>query len=91
MSNSQVEVSGENQNDKLLGNISAEGSNSNENQIENRVGNSHSEGNGGDSSMQVDSQEKIQLSEFDETVDYNSENISDEGTSTPSDRSNSKT
>ena len=90
MSNSQLEVSGENQNDKSLGNISAEGCNSNENQIENRLGNSHSEGNGGDSSTQVDSEERIQLSEFDETVNYNSENISDEGTFNRSDKSNSK-
>ena len=30
------------------------------------------------------------MSEFDETVDYNTDNISDEGSSTPSDRSNSK-
>ena len=67
-SNSQLEVSTEKDNDKSLGNISAQGSNSNENQIEDRVGNSHSEANSGDSSTQVDSQEKIQLSEFDETV-----------------------
>ena len=58
MSNSQLEVSAEKDNDKSLGNISAQGSNSNENQIEDRVGNSHSEANSGDSSTQVDSQEK---------------------------------
>ena len=61
-SNSQLEVSAEKDNDNSLGNISAEDSNSNENQIEDRVGNSHSEANSGDSSTQVDSQEKIQLS-----------------------------
>ena len=80
-SNSQLEVSGEKDNDKSLGNISAEGSISNENQIEDRVGNSHSEHNSGESPTQVDSQEKIELSEFDETVNYDSENISDDGTS----------
>ena len=82
-SNSQLEVSAEKDNDKLLGNISAQGSNSNENQIEDRVGNS------GDSSTQVDSQEKIQLSEFDETVNYDSKHISDDGTSNGTDKSNS--
>ena len=76
-SNSQLEDSAEKDNDKSLGNISAEGSNSNENKIEDRVGNSHSEANSGDSSTQVDSQGRIQLSEFDETVDYNSKHISD--------------
>ena len=84
-SNSQLEVSAEKDNDNSLGNISAEGSNSNENQIEDRVGNSHSEVNSGDSSTQVDSQEKIQLSEFDETVNYDSEHISDDSTSNGSD------
>ena len=88
-SNSQLEVSAEKDNDKSLGNISAQGSNSNENQIEDRVGNSHSEANSGDSSTQVDSQEKIQLSEFDETVDYDSDHISDDGTSNGIDKSNS--
>ena len=65
------------------------GSNSNENQIEDRVGNSHSEANSGDSSTQVDSQERIQLSEFDETVDYDSKHISDDSTSNGTDKSNS--
>ena len=88
-SNSQLEVSAEKDNDKSLGNISAQGSNSNENQIEDRVGNSHSEAYSGDSSTQVDSQEKIQLSEFDETVDYDSKHISDDGTSNGTDKSNS--
>ena len=88
-SNSQLEVSAEKDNDKSLGNISAQGSNLNENQIELRVGNSHSEANSGDSSTQVDSQERIQLSEFDETVDYDSEHISDDGTLNGTDKSNS--
>ena len=89
-SNSQLEVSAEKDNDKLLGNINPQGSNLNENQIEDRVGNSNSEANSGDSSTQVDSQEKIQLSEFDETVDYDSKHISDDGTSNGTDKSNSK-
>ena len=90
-SNSQLEVSAGKDNDKSLGNISVEGSNSNENQIEDRVGNSHSEANSGDSSTQVDSQGRIQLSEFDETVNYNSEHISDDGTSNGTDKSNCNT
>ena len=90
-SNSQLEVSAEKDNNKSLGNISTEGSNSNENQIEDRVGNSHSEANSGDSSTQVDSQGRIQLSEFDETVDYDSEHISNDSPSNGSNKSNCNT
>ena len=86
--NSQVKGSVDNENDKSLGNIPEEVSNSHEKDIQNTVESYQSEGNGGDSSTQLDSQEHVQLSEFDETVDYNSDDGSSSGSS-PSDPKNS--
>ena len=75
MSDSQVEGYSEKNNKNLLENTTPDTSNSKEDIIAN------SSPKAADCSTEVDSQGKIQLSEFNETVDYNTGEMSDEANS----------
>ena len=78
MSESQLEGDSQKTNNNSLENMTPDTSNSKEDVIGN------SSPKAADCSTEVDSQGKIQLSEFDETVDYNTGEMSDEGNSSSS-------
>ena len=77
-SESQLEGDPQKSKNNSLENTTPDAPNSNENVIGN------SSPKAADCSTEVDSQGKIQLSEFDETVDYNTGEMSDEGNSSSS-------
>ena len=78
ISDSQLEGDSQKNNNNSLENTTPDASNSKEHVIGN------SSPKAADCSTEVDSQGKIQLSEFDETVDYNTGEMSDEGNSNSS-------